>query len=65
MDQVLNSNGSGFRFGIIPFLLPRPGFLDDGIIHHHFPTSPLYEEERRRTQSLQKTMRSFDEKAFS
>ena len=46
-------------------LPPRPGYIDNGIIHHHLPTCPLYEEERRRAQSLQRTMRSFEEKTFS
>ena len=58
--------GHGFEtsgFGPRPVLPPR--FGDDGIIHHHLPTCPLYEEERRRAQSLQRTMRSFEEKTFS
>ena len=60
--------GPGFGpsgFGPRPVLPPRPGYGDDGIIHYHLPTCPLYEEERRRAQSLQNTMRSFEEKTFS
>ena len=53
-------------FGPRPVLPPRPGFRDDdGIIHYHLPTCPLNEEERRRAQSLQTTMRAFEEKTFS
>ena len=48
-----------------PVLPQRPGFYDDGIIHYHLPTCPLYEEERRRAQSLKASMRSFEEKTFS
>ena len=52
-------------FGPRPVLPPRPGFYDDGIIHYHLPTCPLYEEERRRAQSLKASMRSFEERTFS
>ena len=60
--------GPGFGpngYGPRPVLPPRPGFGDDGIIHHHLPTCPLYEEERRRAQSQKRIMRSFEEKTYS